>query len=95
MDADPRSDYHRMRARYTPAAIKLKLVIIAESPPASGEYFYNPKKGKPGSEWLFNEISKQAGLPKPTSKDEGLRALQEHGWLLVEPAVTGQARLSS
>jgi hypothetical protein len=40
----PKSHYHKLRARYQP--VKIKLVFLLESPPASGKYFYDPA-GKP------------------------------------------------
>src|ERR1039458_10743531 len=36
-----RSEYLSFRRKFEPATVKL--VIVAESPPASGKYFYNPK----------------------------------------------------
>jgi hypothetical protein len=74
-----RSEYLDLRRRYEPRSIKL--VIIAESPPASGLYFYNPT-GRV-TEPLFAALMKQLRL-RPKSKDEGLRALQENGWVLVD-----------
>jgi hypothetical protein len=35
-----RSEYLSFRDRYRPETIKL--LLVAESPPASGRYFYNP-----------------------------------------------------
>jgi hypothetical protein len=56
-------------------------VIVAESPPKSGKYFYNPE-GKRG-ETLFLALMKQLGI-SPASKAEGLRQFQEKGWMLVD-----------
>jgi hypothetical protein len=76
-----RRDYIALRDRYTPKHIKL--VIIAESPPTSGLYFY-----KPGSrrEPLFAELMKQAGLDPLAfeSKEDGLIEFAQRGWLLVD-----------
>lgn len=74
-----RADYLRLRGRYMPPAIKL--VIVAESPPASGLYFYNPIGAI--SEQLFSALMKQLGFA-PATKEDGLRALQCGGWVLVD-----------
>ena len=58
------------------------LVIVAESPPTSGKYFYN-QNGEM-SEPLFNALMKQLGVPKPTTKSEGLTEFQKRGWVLVD-----------
>ncbi len=63
-----RSEYLDLRHRYEPRSVKL--VVIAESPPASGLYFYDPT-GAP-SEPLFAALMKQLRL-SPTTKEEGLR----------------------
>jgi hypothetical protein len=73
------SDYIAFRREYHPANVQL--IIVAESPPVSGLYFYN--RDGVVSEPLFSALAEQAGL-KPTSKEEGLRALQAKGWLLVD-----------
>jgi hypothetical protein len=74
-----REHYLSMRRRYQPDAVKL--AIVAESPPESGKYFYNPDGLV--SEPLFSAFAKQLEL-KPSSKDEGLLAFQAKGWLLVD-----------
>jgi hypothetical protein len=56
-------------------------VIVAESPPASGLYFYDPA-GLP-SEPLFAALMKQLRL-SPATKEEGLREFQRSGWVLVD-----------
>jgi hypothetical protein len=56
-------------------------VIVAESPPASGKYFYKPE-GLP-SEPLFAALMRQ--LPfSPRTKQEGLTAFQRRDWVLVD-----------
>jgi hypothetical protein len=50
-----RSAYISLRRRYEPE--RIRLVIIAESPPASGLYFYD-ETGAPG-EPLFAALMKQ------------------------------------
>jgi hypothetical protein len=79
MPVRKRSEYLELRHRYQPRGVRL--AIIAESPPVSGLYFYDPT-GRV-SEPLFAALMKQLGL-QPKTKDEGLRALQEQGWVLVD-----------
>jgi hypothetical protein len=74
-----RNRYLDLRRRYEPESIRL--VIIAESPPASGKYFYDPA-GAP-SEPLFAALMRQLRLSPPT-KEEGLREFQRSGWVLVD-----------
>ena len=52
------------------------LVIVAESPPISGNYFYNPNGEV--SEQLFKALMEQVGV-KPKTKLEGLREFQNRG----------------
>jgi hypothetical protein len=59
----------------------LRLVIVAESPPVSGLYFYDPS-GKV-SEPLFSALMRQIGC-SPSDKAEGLGELRRKGWLLVD-----------
>jgi hypothetical protein len=73
-----RNEYLALRRPYEPENIRL--VIIAESPPASGLYFY--KAGRTG-EPLFAAMMKQLGL-SPTTKEDGLRKFQQRGWVLVD-----------
>jgi hypothetical protein len=74
-----RADYLAFRRQYQPASPRL--IIVAESPPFSGKYFYNPDGAV--TEPLFSAVIKQIGV-KPVSKQLGLRRLQETGWLLVD-----------
>jgi hypothetical protein len=74
-----RDHYLRLRRDYQPENIKL--VIVAESPPASGKYFYDPTGSS--KEPLFAAIMQQLGI-SPTTKKVGLRELQERGWVLVD-----------
>jgi hypothetical protein len=74
-----RSDYLNLRHRYKPDEIKL--VIIAESPPSSGLFFYDAK-GKI-TEPLFAAFM-QAMRIAPTDKEKGLREFQRDGWALVD-----------
>ena len=59
----------------------VKLVIVAESPPASGKYFYDTT-GSP-KEPLFSALLLQLGI-SPTTKVAGLIELQKRGWVLVD-----------
>jgi hypothetical protein len=74
-----RDYYLRLRRVYEPENIRL--VIVAESPPASGKYFYDPTGST--NEPLFGAIMLQLGR-SPISKEVGLRELQERGWVLVD-----------
>jgi hypothetical protein len=79
MSARDKDYYLRLRREYEPENVKL--VIVAESPPASGKYFYDTT-GSP-KEPLFAAIMLQLGL-SPTTKEIGLRELQQRGWVLVD-----------
>lgn len=74
-----RDHYLRLRREYQPENIKL--VIVAESPPASGKYFYDPTGS--AKEPLFAAIMQQLGIA-PGTKQAGLRELEERGWVLVD-----------
>lgn len=74
-----RSQYLQLRRAYQPALARL--VIVAESPPASGLYFYDPD-GRV-SEPIFAAFMKLLSL-SPLNKAEGLRALQDRGWVLAD-----------
>jgi hypothetical protein len=79
MSVRDRDYYLRLRREHEPADIKL--MIVAESPPASGKYFYEPT-GSP-KEWLFAAIMLQLGI-SPVTKEIGLRELKQRGWVLVD-----------
>lgn len=74
-----RSHYLQLRREYEPD--NPTLLIVAESPPESGLYFYNPI-GRI-SEPIFSAFMQQLAI-KPTDKEAGLRALQRRGWLLID-----------
>jgi hypothetical protein len=74
-----RSEYLALRRKFTPATIKL--VIIAESPPISGKYFYNPA-GSVG-EPLYAALMRHIPFTS-TTKQGGLLEFQEKGWMLVD-----------
>ncbi|BAM87069.1 hypothetical protein S58_10580 [Bradyrhizobium oligotrophicum S58] len=71
--------YLALRLRYEPSVAKL--VIVAESPPSSGKYFYDPT----GSikEPLFAALMRQLKAT-PATKEVGLRDFQSKGWVLVD-----------
>ena len=59
----------------------VKLVVVAESPPASGLYFYNPE-GRV-TEPLFTALMQQLDS-HCRDKADGLLKLQQSGWLLID-----------
>jgi hypothetical protein len=74
-----RDYYLRLRREHEPKIVKL--VIVAESPPASGKYFYDTT-GSP-KEPLFSALMLQLGV-SPTTKMDGLSELRKRGWVLVD-----------
>ena len=88
-----RTEYLTIRRGFEPQ--KVGLAIIAESPPASGKYFYDPNGSV--SEPLFAALMKELDYA-PATKERGLHEFQRRGWVLVdatyEPvnALTGAAR---
>ena len=74
-----RDEYLSLRRRYEPDIIRL--VIIAERPPVSGKYFYNPTGA--ASEPLFAALMRQLGV-SPISKEKGLQEFQQRGWVLLD-----------
>jgi hypothetical protein len=77
--AAKRDDYMRKRNEFAPS--EPRLVIVAESPPTSGLYFYDTS-GRV-SEPLFAAMMRQLGC-SPSTKEEGLREVQRQGWILVD-----------
>jgi hypothetical protein len=71
--------YADLRRAYRPE--HPELIIVAESPPASGKYFYDPTGKK--SEALFAALMEHVH-PDCSSKEEGLRAFQREGWILLD-----------
>src|SRR5215203_4993689 len=74
-----KDDYLSLRGVYEPETVRL--AIVAESPPVSGLYFYDP--GGRRTEPLFSALMKRLGA-SPESKEDGLREFQRHGWVLVD-----------
>jgi hypothetical protein len=81
--------YLAVRCRFEPDDVRL--VVVAESPPASGLYFYNPQ-GKV-SEPLFAALMAQLGFAAAT-KEDGLREFQRRGWLLIDATYEPVNRLT-
>lgn len=79
MQTHSRDYYLTLRRRYEPD--KARLVIIAESPPASGLYFYDDA-GRT-TEPLFAAIMRRLNFASAT-KEDGLREMQRRGWVLVD-----------
>jgi len=75
-----RDYYLEHRQRYLPQC--LSLIVIAESPPASGKYFYD-ERGRI-TEPLFSAMMRDLLEIRPTSKREGLVRFQEAGYILVD-----------
>lgn len=84
-----KSEYIALRNTYRPA--RPKCVFVLESPPAHGGYVYDPT-GRV-SEILFRAFM---GLLKrsPDTKDEGLHALADAGWILVNAIYVPVNKLS-
>lgn len=74
-----RLEYLSFRDLYRPKTIKL--LLVAELPPASGRYFYDPAGAH--TEPLFAALIREIGA-SPATKDEGLLAFRASGWLLVD-----------
>jgi hypothetical protein len=73
--------YLALRHAFEPQPGDIKLVIVAEAPPASGLYFYDPNGVT--TEPLFAAIMRQLRCVPPT-KEYGLREMQRRGWILVD-----------
>jgi hypothetical protein len=84
------AEYRKLRQRYKPKSISL--VIIAESPPSNGKYFYD-RNGLP-SEPLFAAMMKQLGVDPRCPKEDGLREFQRKGWFLVDATYKPVDKLS-
>jgi hypothetical protein len=62
------------------------MIIVAESPPASGKYFYDTT-GRT-TEPLFRALMKTLLDSDPAANEDGLRAFQAGGYLLVDATYT-------
>ena len=76
-----KSDYLVLRHNYEPEQIKL--IVIAESPPVSGLYFYNSIRQVSLANRCSRLLMKQLGI-SCMSKERGLREFQQLGWVLVD-----------
>jgi hypothetical protein len=85
-----RNYYYSLRQHFVPNVTKL--VIIAESPPVSGKYFYDPN-GKT-TEPLFSAFTRHLGLAM-SGKEQGLRELQRLGWILMDATCEPVNKLES
>lgn len=79
VEADAAKRISFFRRKFEPPNVKL--VIVAEFPPSSGKYFYNPEGSV--SEPLFSALMLQLRFA-PTSKESGLREFQKRGWVVVD-----------
>jgi hypothetical protein len=79
-----RSGYQALRRRYQPTTIKL--AIIAESPPSSGKYFYDPtgSTGEPLFTALMQQLRFEPRNGKARNKKKGLAEFQRRGWILID-----------
>jgi len=78
-----KTTYLAWRRRFQP--VPIKLIIVAESPPASRKFFYNP--GGEVREQLFDAMMQQLNV-SPETKIEGLRKFQAAGLFLVDATYT-------
>jgi hypothetical protein len=74
--------YEELRRRWIPSPSRLQLILVGESPPASGKYFYDTK-GE-ASEPLFRAIMDSLMGISPNTKEEGLAAFKAAGYLLLD-----------
>lgn len=73
-------NWKQLRNKFHPEEIKT--IFVLESPPTGGKYFYNPD-GHTG-EILFRAMMKILDI-SPKTKEEGLKAFQKKGYILVDP----------
>lgn len=77
--AKSKEDYLGLRSRYLPE--RLRLVVVAESPPASGKYIYDPSGER--TELLFSALMRFLRYDA-CDKASGLEELKRRGILLVD-----------
>ena len=75
----PKQHYLSLRKLF--GAAEPAMIIVAESPPQSGKYFYDPDGAS--TEPLFSALMKHAGWTG-TSKADGLEFLKRKKWVLVD-----------
>lgn len=81
----PPEYYAALRKEWTPA--KPKLIVIAESPPESGKYFYDDS-GKPTEPLFLALMESLVGRRKFATKKRGLQAFRDGGFLLLDATYT-------
>jgi hypothetical protein len=86
----PESHYINLRKKYLP--VKTRLIFLLESPPASGDYFYDPA-GRT-TEQLFTAMMKLIDC-HPSSKDEGLAEFARQGRVLVDATYSPVNKINS
>ena len=74
-----RDYYLRLRKKYFPS--KLNLLFILESPPVSGNYFYD-ETGKT-TDPFFRAFMKLLSY-SPTDKKDGLEYFKSNGYLIID-----------
>ena len=72
--------YVNLRGQFRPS--QTRLILVAESPPASGKYFYDPK-GRI-TEPLFRALIRDVLGRNVSNKADGLSAFQEAGYILLD-----------
>jgi hypothetical protein len=75
-----KAHYLRLRNEYEPK--HPRLIFVAESPPASGKYFYDPSGRK--TEPLFAATMRLVLSSPPQSIVNGLDAFRDSGYVLVD-----------
>ncbi|MEE9447388.1 MAG: hypothetical protein V3V09_05480 [Arenicellales bacterium] len=76
--------YKKLRKQWAPDTPRL--IVIAESPPADGDYIYKAKGSR--RESLFMELLIQLFGVVPKNKADGLRAMQQWGIVLLDATYT-------
>jgi hypothetical protein len=84
-----RDYYHSLRQRFLPETVKL--AVVAESPPASGKYFYDQTGAI--TEPLFSAFMRHLRI-SPLTKEQGLREFQKSGWILIDATYEPVDKLS-
>lgn len=79
-----KESYQQQRRAWAPKTIRL--IVIAESPPADGRYLYDVDGN--ARESLFMELLIQLFGVVPKTKEAGLRALQQWGVVLLDVCYT-------
>jgi hypothetical protein len=82
--------YLALRAKYEPD--NLRMIFLAESPPLSGDYFYDPE-GRT-TEPLFRALMHATLSIRPATKPEGLAPFAQAGFLIVHATYQPVSALS-